>query len=43
MNTYINLKIKDINNMFIELISNIKDKVIFISRKDKLLLKTSLR
>ena len=42
MNTYINLKIKNINNIYIELINNIRDKVISTSRKDKFLSKTSL-
>ena len=34
---------KDINNIFIESINNIKNKVISASKKDKFLSKTSLR
>ena len=37
-----NSKIKDINNIFVELINNIKNKVILTLKKDKFLLKTSL-
>ena len=43
VNAYINLKIKDINNIFIKSINNIKNKVVSIIRKDKFLSKTSLR
>ena len=34
---------KDINNVLVESINNLKDKVISMSKKDKFSLKTSLR
>ena len=34
---------KNINNIFVELINNIKNKVVLISKKDKFLLKTLLQ
>ena len=37
------LKIKDINNIFIESIDNIRNKVVIILKRDKLSSKTSLR
>ena len=37
-----NLKIKDINNIFIESISNIRDKIVFALKKDKFSSKISL-
>ena len=40
-NIYINLKIKDINNIFVELIDNIKDKVVLTLRKNNFLSKVS--
>ena len=37
------LKVKDINNIFIKSINNIRDKVVSIIKKNKFLSKTSLR
>ena len=43
INAYINLKVKDVNSVLVESISNIKNKVVLALKKNNLLLKTSSR